>query len=389
MKIAIASSGLGHIRRGIETWASDLGDALQCRGENVTLFAGGSSTEQKGRVVLPCAGRFDPKTIRAVSRFQKLGGWRYGFGSGYEMEQTTFTLQLWKRIRRDYDLLHVQDPLIALWMERLHRRGWSRPKVILAHGTEEPPQTLQKFSVLQHLAPPSAKEWKALAPPGQTVFAIGNFVKTDVFFPAKGQTEREKLRAEWNLPPNGLIVLCVAAIKSGHKRMDALIREFAEFLHRRNPSEPAAHLVIAGAREEETEAILTLGKTLLGDRVTFLVGVSREKIPDLYRTADVFTLASLHEMMPIAVLEALASGLPVALNRTPTLCWMAGNAGELTDISREGALAEQWARLSDPEQRQNFVCEARQRAETEFSEEAITDQILAMYRQVLRTKIRP
>ena len=388
MKIAIASSGLGHIRRGIETWASDLGNALHRRGEDVTLFVGDGDPNSlpHWQEVLPCARRFDPKTIATVAKLQKLGGWRYGYGSGYEMEQTTFTLKLWRHVRKNYDLLHVQDPWIALLMERLNRRGLSRPRVILAHGTEESTEFLRRFSILQHLAPSYAEDWKTHAPPGQKVFAIGNFVKTELFHPVVRQSEQEKLRAEWNLPDNALIVLCVAAIKSGHKRMDVLIREFGLFEAEFRKTGQTAQLVIAGAKEDETEQIIALGKSLLGDKVTFLIGVPREKIPDLYRTADVFALASLHEMMPIAVLEALASGLPVALNRTPTLCWMAGGGGQLTDIAQEGALAAQLHHLSDPETRRTLACAAREHAENEFSEAAITDRITAMYREILEQK---
>ena len=51
-------------------------------------------------------------------------------------------------------------------------------------------------------------------------------------------------------------------------------------------------------------------------------------------------------VVPIALLEALASGLPVACNSTPTLEWMAGPAGRLTDITSDGALADQFVRES-------------------------------------------
>src|SRR5438270_747300 len=37
MNIAIASSGLGHVARGVEAWAADLGRALAERGESVLL----------------------------------------------------------------------------------------------------------------------------------------------------------------------------------------------------------------------------------------------------------------------------------------------------------------------------------------------------------------
>lgn len=379
MKIAIASSGLGHIKRGIETWASDLASALHRSGENVTLFAGDGTPQADWQKMLPCAKRFDPKTLQTVAKLSKIGGWRYGFGSGYQMEQTTFTLRLWKQIRKDYDLLHVQDPWIAFLMERLNRRGLSRPKVILAHGTEEDATFLKKFSTLQHLAPPYAEDWKAQSPTDQNVFAIGNFVNTEMFSPSESKSEQVTLRATWNLPVDRLTILCVAAIKSGHKRIDALLHEFALFLER---SGQDAQLVIAGAKEDETDAMIALGKSLLGERVTFLIGVPREKIPDLYRAADIFALASFHEMMPIAVLEALASGLPVALNRTPTLCWMTGAGGDLTDITQKGALAKQLKELSNPEKRQKFSCRARAQAEANFSESVIMGQILAMYRQV-------
>ena len=200
MKIAIASSGLGHIKRGIETWASDLAYALHRRGENVTLFAGDGTPQEDWQKTLSCAKRFDPKTLQTVAKLSKIGGWRYGFGSGYQMEQTTFSLRLWKQIRNDYDLLHVQDPWIAFLMESLNRRGLSRLKVILAHGTEEDAAFLKKFSTLQHLAPPYAEDWKSLSPPGQNVFAMGNFVNTEMFSLPQSKSQQVKLREMWNLP---------------------------------------------------------------------------------------------------------------------------------------------------------------------------------------------
>ena len=40
---------------------------------------------------------------RLYSLTRKLGGWRYGMGSEYEIEQTTFAFSLWRAIHRDYD----------------------------------------------------------------------------------------------------------------------------------------------------------------------------------------------------------------------------------------------------------------------------------------------
>src|SRR5437016_287655 len=41
-KVAIVCSGLGHIRRGNETWAQTVAEGLHTRGECVSLLGGGS-----------------------------------------------------------------------------------------------------------------------------------------------------------------------------------------------------------------------------------------------------------------------------------------------------------------------------------------------------------
>ena len=375
LKIAIASSGLGHVRRGIESWANDLGAALHRAGANVTLFQAAGEASEPWRRVLPCWRRHEKRTQRLLSITRQLGGWRYGFGSGYEIEQSTFTLPLWRAVRSSFDIVHVQDPRIALLLDRLHRKGWSRPSVILAHGTEETADELKKYSCLQHLAPCYLQDWKPLQPPAQLTFGIPNFIDTALFHPG----QRLEARAQWGFAPDALVVLSVAALKKHHKRCDYLINEFAAF--RQNC--PRALLVMAGGWEKETPEIVQLGKSLLGNSVVVLESLDRARMPSLYRAADLFAIASLHEMMPIAVLEALSSGLPITANRTPVLEWMAGPAGELEDISQPGGLSAQWSRLVDPGHRASRSAAARSHAEATFSETAVLRQILDMYEVVM------
>src|SRR6266852_3195846 len=91
-RVAVASSGLGHIPRGIETWAADTARALRRAGQDVTLFQGDGAPAEEWQQVVPCARRFEPAAQQWVRRLRRMGGWRYGFGSGYQVEQTTFTL---------------------------------------------------------------------------------------------------------------------------------------------------------------------------------------------------------------------------------------------------------------------------------------------------------
>ncbi len=52
--ICIASSGLGHVARGIEAWAAELGQALAARGEHVLLCKGGGQAQTEFERVISC-----------------------------------------------------------------------------------------------------------------------------------------------------------------------------------------------------------------------------------------------------------------------------------------------------------------------------------------------
>lgn len=183
MKIAIASSGLGHVARGIETWALDTAVALaevkretldvRCQKAStsleVTLFSavplphlhvrrslgeGGTSHASRLTIrVLPCLKRGDP-LVKFLTRTLPGFTWRWGWKSAYSLEQQSFWRHLWPILRDDdYDILHVQDPLLADLCRRYRMAGKLKTKEILAHGTEEPLEFLEKFDYVQHLAP--------------------------------------------------------------------------------------------------------------------------------------------------------------------------------------------------------------------------------------------
>lgn len=383
-RIAITSSGLGHIRRGIESWAEDLALALQRSGTDVTLFQGGDGPDEPWRRTLPCLRRVGTLNARLLSLTRHLGGWHYGLGSPYEIEQTTFAFALWRSTRASFDILHMQDPRLAYWMDRLNRLGLSRPRVILGHGTEEPDEFLHKLSYLQHLTPGYRDDYEPNRPPTQLSFGIPNFIDIERFRPPADDAARAAARAAFNLAPDSLIILCVAALKRHHKRCDYLIQEFAQF-RAQLPTELAskATLVIAGGRETETPDLIAMGKSILQDSLLILESVDRNRLATLYQSADVFALASIHEMMPIALLEALASGLPATCNDTPTLRWMTGPAGYPEDISHPGGLVRQWSRLLDSGVRLKLSHKARAHVEATFSESKVLEQYKAMYRAVM------
>lgn len=372
-RIAIACSGLGHIQRGIESWAADLARALQRAGSDTTLFGGAPGP---GIVALPCLRRTGPAAVAIARVLRHLGGWRYGCGSPYELEQTSFALPLWRRIQHRFDILHVQDPAIALCLEAARRRGLSRAKVIYANGTGEGTEVMRRFAHLQLLTNEARDAWMPARPPGQSVFTIPNFIDTDRFSPGDQVRARQSL----GLPAEGLIVLCCAAIRRFHKRIDYLLDEFASVA---SALPPDTVLVIAGGREDDTDSLIAAGTQRLGNRVRFLPDLPRARMPELYRAADLFTLASLHEMFGIVLLEAMATGLPVLCHDAPGFRRVVGPGGLYRDLSAAGGLAGGLMALCDPATRVALSSAARAHVVRHYAEDVVVPDIIAMYGAVL------
>jgi 1,2-diacylglycerol 3-alpha-glucosyltransferase len=373
LRIAVASSGLGHVRRGIESWAQDLAAALQRFGMVTTLFGGGDN--EPGVTVVPCFRRGNP-TARHVARFfRPLGGWRFGMGSVYEVEQTSFALRLWPMIRQGYDILHVQDPLVARILDYQQRRGLSHARVILGNGTAEQPVRLTGLSVVQELSPQGAAGWTTAAVTGPKLFMVPNFIDMSTFAPG----DRTAARRQLDLPEDALLVICCAAIRRFHKRIDYLLEEFAAFATR---YDRPAILVIAGGLEQDTDELMALGQRLLGERVRFLVSAPRATMRVLYRAADVFALASLFEAGSIALIEAMSAGLPVVCHDTPNFRFAAGPMSRYADLAQRGAMAEALMDLTQPGRRERLAKAARAYAEATFSERIVIQKITDMYTNV-------
>ena len=187
MRIAVASSGLGHVARGIEAWAADLAAALVRRGIDATLFKGSGSASAAYERVLGCWRRDEPATQRFMRRLPR-GAWRLGLSSGYDLEQTTFAWHLVGELRRrQIDILHVQDPQLALLVQRAWQLGWLKTRTILGHGTEEPLEFQKKIVFLQHLAPWHLEEARAAGVSRPTWTAIPNFIDTERFAPRQAE----------------------------------------------------------------------------------------------------------------------------------------------------------------------------------------------------------
>jgi glycosyltransferase involved in cell wall biosynthesis len=148
---------------------------------------------------------------------------------------------------------------------------------------------------------------------------------------------------------------------------------------------PEVHVAIAGRGGEEAalrELALELG---IASRV-HLLGY-REDTPDLLAASDIYALPSLSEGQSLALIEAMAAGLPIvatAVGGNPEVLGRPEEEGLFVPPSHPAALAAALARLgADHSLRARLGAAAQARARAEFSLEAMLGRYRALYGELL------
>jgi glycosyltransferase involved in cell wall biosynthesis len=149
---------------------------------------------------------------------------------------------------------------------------------------------------------------------------------------------RSDWRMEHGLTPDDILIVSAARLdpqKNPLLLIDAL------------PADPRCHLILAGDGELR-DAV----QRRAGPRV-HPIGV-RADIPDLLAAADLFALASDYEGLPVAVIEAMAAGLPVVATAV-------GGVPELVEHNVTGLLVPARDRTALSAALLKLVCDARLR----------------------------
>lgn len=131
------------------------------------------------------------------------------------------------------------------------------------------------------------------------------------FTPFRGPLEPRHVRASLGIAPDALAVGHVGRFEP--QKNHRFLLEAFEALARRAPQ---AVLVLVGTGPLLGAVQEDAARRGLGRRVV-LAGV-RPDVPDVLRALDLFLFPSLHEGLPLSVLEAQAAGLPIVLSDTIT-----------------------------------------------------------------------
>ncbi len=165
------------------------------------------------------------------------------------------------------------------------------------------------------------------------------------------------------------------------KNVEGLLNAWARVVRDR----PGLRLTIAGDGEPAYVARLRAQAAGLGASVVFAGFVHGEEKARLLASARVFALPSFHENFGVAVLEALAAGLPVVISRDVQLAaFVERHALGRVVAADAGPLAEALlASLDDTALIARCRQDGRRLVADTFSPDAVGQQLRAMYEHVL------
>lgn len=302
----------------------------------------------------------------------------------------TFTLAALALIKRlDPDLIHAHELISPASTAVFAKKLFGKPIVATPHRSGAIGDVLRlksrffgkarlrvlcrevnAFCVISNVID---NELAAEGVPVQKRISIPNGVDTERFAPL-APSQKKALRSRLDLPADTPIVIFVGRLVP-EKRVDLLTGIWSSV----RETLPRARLLIVGSGPEEVEL-----KQRANDGILFL-GSQADVTPYL-QAADLFVLPSAAEGLSLALLEALACGLPVIATS------VGGNpevirhleTGWLTPPDDPLALTEAIVTLLEDEMLQSKLREnARPHAVQNYSLVKMADRLVDLYHQVL------
>ncbi len=334
IKIFFSGSGIGIIDRGIETFFREAFDGLRgTEGLNITLYKGAGEEKLDERVLwnVPRTGRAAQFLGAAIRR------------NSYVAEQLSAFPSMVRAIRRHRpEIIFYSDSNLGFQLFRWRKRIGVPFRLLFSNGGPcHPP--FDRTDYVHQVAPFYLEEALAAGEPANRHRMVPYGVNVPNGAPDGDENSRRELRQKLHLPQDRPIILSVGWISARQKRMDYLVEEMArvrsEGRSKIGEGRSAPYVVLLGAMDAESAAIIALARKKLGEENFTACSVPHEQVADYYRAADLFVLASLQEGFGRVFLEALIYGLPVVAHDHPVMRFVLGSEGTFGDLSKPGGLA--------------------------------------------------
>jgi glycosyltransferase involved in cell wall biosynthesis len=201
-------------------------------------------------------------------------------------------------------------------------------------------------------------------------------VDCERFKPEPGPTA---LRHEWGFSDDAQVVLYVGRLIQ-EKGIVELVRAFSR------AGDAKAQLVIVGNGDQAKRIIIAAHACGVGSRVHLKPGVSYQRIPELYNSADIVAAPSLttpywEEQFGMVLAEAMACGRPLLTTSSGAIPEVVGSAAQIVAPYDNDALARELGRLLRSPQRQRAMgAQARDWAVSHYAVTTVAKQLAEVYR---------
>ena len=177
------------------------------------------------------------------------------------------------------------------------------------------------------------------------------------------------------------VVFCYTGRLGPEKSTIHLAEEFALAC----AAAPRARLLVIGDGPARAAAREALSRAGVGERARFLGMVPPDRVPDYEAAADVFVTASVSEVHPLVVLEAMAAGLPIVAISSPGVSdtVVDGQSGLLAPGGGIGELAGRMVRLAIDDGLRERLSEQARRAAHAYALENTADRLLRRYEELV------
>jgi glycosyltransferase involved in cell wall biosynthesis len=289
---------------------------------------------------------------------------------------------------RRYDVIHAYA-LSASAMGAVVGARWARRPAVIEPSTFGPKGEIQavvasrlspillnlvrRTDAFAALSDELADELRRIGVREHQIRRVDNGVDLTRFSPA-GPDGRAALREQLSLPDGPTALFAGRLIRA--KGIGELLAGWRQV----RAGRPNTTLLIAG---EGPEAAAVIQRTRETDSGVRYLGLRRD-VPDLMRASDVFVSPSHSDLFACAVIEAMASGLPIVVSPTGRVANLPvdGEAGRFVDPAKPGKIAKALSEiLDDPERGRAWGARGRALA-AQFDFRAVTDSYLALYEEL-------
>ena len=308
-------------------------------------------------VRIPCRGRIDRQAIRQIREIVRMDNIDLLHAHGYKGD-----------IYGYFAGKRLNIPLVATC------HLWTRQTAVIRLYEYLDTLFLRRYDAVIAVSDAIAKEAHEAGIAAEKITTIDNGIDLSPFASAKPALAEELRKGD------RILVGTVGRLVE-QKGMLYLLRAAHKVLQRfRNTL-----FVIVGDGPDRAE-LEGLSREL-GIEMSVVFAGSRRDMPSVYASLDIFVLASLDEGMPMAVLEALASGCPTiatAVGAVPKLI-VSGQNGLLVRPADTESLTEALCSLlSEPDLRRHMGANGKRVVDAQFASRAMSNKYLQVYDRALR-----